>query len=101
MELTCAVPVVYHCGSLTQTATVPPNPSSFKTHLTTADPSGAAPQAGTNDTSTAILQPKKLLVDFASLSPIVSDEFCRPNRLIVNEATSDNYSGESSVALKC
>ncbi|KAG1874407.1 P-loop containing nucleoside triphosphate hydrolase protein [Suillus subluteus] len=40
-----------------------------------ADPSGAAPQPGPNDTSTAILRPKK-----------------SPNRLIVDEATSDDNS---------
>lgn len=40
-----------------------------------ADPSGAAPQPGDNDVSTAILRPKK-----------------SPNRLIVDEATSDDNS---------
>ncbi|KAE9393993.1 valosin-containing protein [Gymnopus androsaceus JB14] len=40
-----------------------------------ADPSGAAPQPGPNDISTAILRPKK-----------------SPNRLIVDEATSDDNS---------
>ncbi|KAF8329412.1 P-loop containing nucleoside triphosphate hydrolase protein [Cantharellus anzutake] len=40
-----------------------------------ADPSGAAPQPGENDISTAILRPKK-----------------SPNRLIVDEATSDDNS---------
>ncbi|KAI6006673.1 P-loop containing nucleoside triphosphate hydrolase protein [Pisolithus orientalis] len=40
-----------------------------------ADPSGAPPQPGPNDTATAILRPKK-----------------SPNRLIVDEATSDDNS---------
>ncbi|KAJ3709562.1 P-loop containing nucleoside triphosphate hydrolase protein [Lentinula guzmanii] len=40
-----------------------------------ADPSGAAPQPGPNDVSTAILRPKK-----------------SPNRLIVDEATTDDNS---------
>ncbi|TRM58755.1 P-loop containing nucleoside triphosphate hydrolase protein [Schizophyllum amplum] len=40
-----------------------------------ADPSGAAPQPGDNDVSTAILRPKK-----------------SPNRLIVDEATADDNS---------
>jgi len=40
-----------------------------------ADPSGAPPQPGPNDISTAILRPKK-----------------SPNRLIVDEATSDDNS---------
>ncbi|KZV82495.1 hypothetical protein EXIGLDRAFT_778507 [Exidia glandulosa HHB12029] len=44
-------------------------------HVTMADPSGAAPQPGPNDVSTAILRPKK-----------------SPNRVILDEATADNNS---------
>ncbi|KAG6817312.1 hypothetical protein H0H87_010329 [Tephrocybe sp. NHM501043] len=47
-----------------------------------ADPSGAAPQPGPNDISTAILRPKK-----------------SPNRLIVDEATADDNSAEKVATL--
>lgn len=64
-----------------------------------ADPSGAAPQPGPNDVSTAILRPKKSCV---TISPgllavllIFGDRYS-PNRLIVDEATSDDSSGEQA-----
>lgn len=61
--------------------------------LRMADPSGAAPQPGPNDISTAILRPKKSCVFYQLSYPYRSDVLCSPNRLIVDEATSDDNSG--------
>lgn len=59
-----------------------------------ADPSGAPPQPGPNDISTAILRPKKSYVYPLLPYPYRSDVVCRPNRLIVDEASSDDNSGK-------
>ena len=62
-----------------------------------ADPSGAPPQPGPDDISTAILRPKKSRVFFfyaASLSRLTCTHVYRPNRLIVDEATADDNSGK-------
>lgn len=59
-----------------------------------ADPSGAPPQPGPNDISTAILRPKKSYVYPLLPYPSRSDVLCRPHRLIVDEASSDDNSGK-------
>ena len=81
-------------------ATIPPNPTSFKSHITTTNPSGAAPQPGPNDATTSILGPKKLLVNFATplFLPVFLMIFVD---LTVNEATSDDNFGGSGLILKC
>lgn len=60
-----------------------------------ADPSGAPPQPGPNDTATAILRTKKSYGTLRLSHPRnTSDTASRsPHRLIVDEATSDDNSG--------
>jgi hypothetical protein len=57
-----------------------------------ADPSG--PVSATDDTATAILRPKRSLVAYAAFAHLYS-HLLSPNRLIVDEATSDDNSGRS------
>ena len=81
-------------------ATIPQNPTSFNFHIATTNPSGAVPQPGPNDATTAILWPKKLLVNFAAplFRPVFLMIFVD---LTVDEATSDDNSGGSGLILKC
>ena len=59
-----------------------------------ADPSGAPPQPGPNDVSTAILRPKKSYVNHLNFLCVARFHICsRPNRLIVDEASADDNSG--------
>ena len=67
-----------------------------------ATPSGAPPAPGPDDVSTAILRPKKSWVPISCVAwkdAIDADAFVvySPNRLIVDEATSDDNSGMACI----
>lgn len=74
-----------------------PLPPLVQVSFRMADPSGAPPQPGPNDTSTAILRPKKSYVYPIFPYHFRSDVLCSPNRLIVDEASSDDNSGRHLV----